>query len=53
MRAVKVGGTKFDIPKYNGRNNYLLWDRQMKGALHAYGVAKVLKPRPEGVMEED
>jgi hypothetical protein len=53
MGTVKVGGTKFDIPKYDGRSNYLLWEKQVKGALRAYGLGKVLKSRREGVKEED
>jgi hypothetical protein len=53
METIKVEGIKFDIPKYDGKSNYLLWERQVNGALRAYGLGKVLKPKPEGVKEED
>jgi hypothetical protein len=53
MSSVKVGGYKFDIPKFDGRSDYVLWERQVKGALKASGLCKVLRPKPEKVNEED
>jgi hypothetical protein len=53
MSSVKVGGYKFDILKFNGQSDYVLWERQVKGALKASGLGKVLRPKPEKINEED
>jgi hypothetical protein len=48
MSSVKVGGYKFDIPKFD-----ILWKRHVKGALKASDLGKVLRPKPEKINEED
>jgi hypothetical protein len=53
MSYVKVGGYKFDIEKFDGRSDYVLWERQVKGVLKASGLGKVLRPKPEKINEED
>ena len=45
MGPLKTGGQKFDIVKYDGRTDYLLWERQVKGALCTSGLGKMLKPK--------
>ena len=44
---------KFDIAKFDGRGDYVLWERQVKGALKASGLGKVLRPKPEKMNDED
>lgn len=53
MGSVKLGGTKFDIEKYDGRSDYLLWERQVQGALKATGLGKVLRSKPATTTDED
>jgi len=53
MGSVKLGGTKFDIVKYDGRGDYLLWERQVKGALKAAGLGKVLRAKLDGADKDD
>lgn len=53
MSNVKFGGMKFDIAKYDGRGDYVLWERQVKSALKASGLGKVLRPKPERGSDED
>lgn len=38
MGFIELGVTKFDIEKYNWRNDYLLWERQVEGIRFGQGV---------------
>ncbi len=49
MAKIKLGGPKFDVEGYDGRSDYLLWERQVKSVLRAMGLGKILKPKPSGV----
>ncbi|OAE35897.1 hypothetical protein AXG93_4259s1010 [Marchantia polymorpha subsp. ruderalis] len=53
MGTMKVGGTKFEIAKYDGRTYYLLWEQKVKGMLKATDSSKLLKTKPEDVPVED
>src|SRR5450759_2560587 len=53
MGTVKTGGHKFEVAKYDGRSDYLLWERQVKVVLKATGLGRLLKPKPSTVTEED
>lgn len=33
MGTLKLGGPKFEVMKYDGRMDYVLWERQVKGVL--------------------
>ncbi|OAE22275.1 hypothetical protein AXG93_3491s1160 [Marchantia polymorpha subsp. ruderalis] len=50
---MKVVDIKFEIAKYDGRMDYLLWERQVKGMMKAIGSGKLLKTKPEDVPGED
>jgi hypothetical protein len=52
MGTIKAGGHKFEVAKFDGRADYLLWERQMKGILKATGLGRLLKPQPSGVDDE-
>lgn len=49
MAVSKVGGPKFEVERFDGRTDYLLWERQVKNVIKAMGLGKVLKPKPEDV----
>jgi hypothetical protein len=53
MNYVKVGGYKFDIPKFDRQTDYILWERQVKSALKASNLGKILRPKPNKVNKED
>src|SRR5450759_2679350 len=53
MGTVKTGGHKFEVAKYDGRSNYLLWERQVKVVLKATRLGRLLKPKPSTMTEED
>ena len=53
MGPLKTGGQRFEIAKYDGRTDYLLWERQVKGALQASGLGRMLKPKPEMVEADE
>ncbi|KAG6550975.1 hypothetical protein Mapa_007590 [Marchantia paleacea] len=53
MAVMKTGGAGFDIVKYDGRGDYFLWERQVKGKLKASGLGKSLKPKPFIFHDED
>ena len=53
MGTIKAGGHKFEVAKFDGRSDYLLWERQVKGVLKATGLGKLLKPKPSEVTEDD
>ena len=42
-----------ELTKYNGRTDYLLWERQVKGVLQASGLGRILTPQASAVSEED
>ncbi len=52
METIKAGGHKFEVAKFDGRADYLLWERHMKGILKATGLGRLLKPQPSGVDDE-
>ena len=45
--ASKFGGVKFEVEKYDGRSDYLLWEKQVKGVLRAMGLDHLLSTREE------
>ncbi len=49
MGSFKIGMPKFEIEKYDGRTDYLLWERQMKSVLTAMGLGKILRPMSIGM----
>ena len=53
MKSVKTEGPKFEVGKYDGRSDYLLWERQVKGVFCAMGLGRVLKSKPDNVVEDD
>ena len=53
MGTIKLGGPKFEVTKYDGRTDYLLWERQVKGVLRATGLGKLLKDQPSDVDIDD
>jgi hypothetical protein len=50
---LKSGRNKFEVAKYDGRSDYLLWECQVKGVLKATGLGRLLKPKPNEMTEED
>ena len=42
-----------ELTKYNGRTDYPMWERQMKGVLRASGLGRILTPLSNAVNEED
>ena len=53
MGSLKLGPTKFDVTKYDGRSDYLLWEKQVKGVLKASGLGKLLKDKPTDVRQSE
>ncbi|OAE34723.1 hypothetical protein AXG93_700s1050 [Marchantia polymorpha subsp. ruderalis] len=53
MALSKVGGPRFEVERFDGRNDYLLWERQIKNVIKAMDLKKVLKPKPLNVNDED
>ena len=53
MGTLRTGGQTYELTKYDGRTNYLLWERQVKGVLRASGLGRVLTPQASAVNEED
>ena len=51
MGSIKTGGPRFEVGRYDGRSDYLLWERQVKGVLSAIGLGRLLKPKPESAVE--
>ena len=49
----KFGGIKFEVEKYDGRTDYLLWEKQVKGVLRAMGLDHLLSTREEYDGEEE
>lgn len=43
--ASKFGGIKFEVKKYDGSTDYLLWEKQVKGVLCAMGLDHLLSSR--------
>lgn len=39
--------------KYDGTNDYLIWERQIKGKLKAIGMSKSLNPKPSTYKDEN
>ena len=52
MGTIKAGGHKFEVAKYDGWSDYLLWERQVKGMLKETGLGKLLKPKPS-IIDDD
>jgi hypothetical protein len=40
--TANMASTKFEVEKFNGKNNFSLWQRRMKGLLIQQGVQKAL-----------
>ena len=53
MGTIKLGGPKFEVTKYDGRTDYLLWERQVKGILRATGLGNLLKDQPMDTDDDD
>ena len=53
MGTFKLGGPKFEIDKFDGRTDYVLWERQMKNVLRAMGLGRILKPMPSGMDQDE
>ncbi|KAG6551051.1 hypothetical protein Mapa_007284 [Marchantia paleacea] len=53
MAVMKTRRAGFDIVKYDGRGDYLLWERQIKGKLKASDLGKSLRPKPSTFNDED
>ncbi|OAE32229.1 hypothetical protein AXG93_4525s1100 [Marchantia polymorpha subsp. ruderalis] len=53
MALSKVGGPRFEVERFDGRTDYLLWERQVKNVFKAMGLGKVLKPKPLNVDDKD
>ena len=43
---IKMTGTKFDIEKFDGKNDFALWKVRMKALLEQQGLAAVLEELP-------
>lgn len=52
MALCKVGGPRFEVERFDGRTNYLLWKQQIKNVIKVMGLKKVLKPNPLHVDDE-
>ncbi|KAG6553551.1 hypothetical protein Mapa_004464 [Marchantia paleacea] len=53
MAVMKTEGARFDIVKYDERDDYLLWESQVKCKLKASGLGKSLRPKPSTFDDED
>ncbi len=53
MGSFKLGGPKFDIDKFDGQMDYLLWEHKMKGMLMAMGIGPILRPKPSDVLQDE
>ena len=49
MGTMKQGGAKFEVAKYDGRTDYLLWEKQVKDVLRATGLGKLLRIRTDDI----
>ncbi|GJU17302.1 hypothetical protein Tco_1145268 [Tanacetum coccineum] len=43
-------GTKFDIEKFDGNNDFTLWHVRMKALLEQHGLAAALKELPAAII---
>ncbi|GKB63432.1 hypothetical protein Tco_0919618 [Tanacetum coccineum] len=46
----KEPGTKFDIKKFDGNNDFTLWEVRMKALLEQHGLAAALKELPAAII---
>ncbi|OAE22425.1 hypothetical protein AXG93_2381s1210 [Marchantia polymorpha subsp. ruderalis] len=53
MASKQVGGTGYNILPLDGRSDYLLWEKQVKGKLRSMGLANVLKDKPMHITNID
>lgn len=53
MGTLKLGGPKFEVERFDGRSDYMLWERQVKSVLRAMGLGKIMKDKPSDMTEED
>lgn len=53
MALSKVGVLSFEVERFDGCTDYLLWKRQVKNVIKAMGLEKVLKPKPLNVDDEE
>ncbi|OAE18143.1 hypothetical protein AXG93_406s1100 [Marchantia polymorpha subsp. ruderalis] len=53
MTLSKVGGPRFEVKRFDGRTDYLLWERQVKNVIKAMSLGKVLKRKPLNVDDKD
>lgn len=43
----------FEVAKFDGWSDYLLWERQIQGVLKATGFGKALKPKPDTIGDDE
>ena len=53
MGTLKLSGPKFEVERFDGRSDYMLWERQVKSVLRAMGLGKIMKDKPSDMTEED
>ncbi|OAE19689.1 hypothetical protein AXG93_1847s1540 [Marchantia polymorpha subsp. ruderalis] len=53
MASKQVAGTGYNILPLDGRSDYLLWEKQVKGKLRSMGLANVLKDKPMHITDID
>ncbi|OAE27967.1 hypothetical protein AXG93_319s1120 [Marchantia polymorpha subsp. ruderalis] len=53
MASKQVAGTEYNILPLDGRSDYLLWEKQVKGKLRSIDLANVLKDKPMHITDID
>ncbi|OAE22523.1 hypothetical protein AXG93_2423s1100 [Marchantia polymorpha subsp. ruderalis] len=53
MALSKVGGPSFEVERFDGRTDYLLWERQVKNVIKPMGLGKILKPKSLNVDDKN
>lgn len=53
MALCKIDEPRFEVERFDGRTNYLLWEQQVKNVIKAMSLGKVFKLKPLNVNDED
>lgn len=53
MGLLKVRSTEYEVAKYDGHSDYVLWEKQVKGMLYATRLGKLLRAKQNDVCQED
>ncbi|OAE24056.1 hypothetical protein AXG93_2402s1150 [Marchantia polymorpha subsp. ruderalis] len=53
MTSKQLGGTGYNVLPLDGRGDYLLWEKQVKGKLRSMGLANVLRDKPMHIIDID